>query len=88
MVGGREACQEAEGQVGLVAEADDRVDQPLAIEDDRDPAPRQQDVGESRPDPLRQLLRPQRILPVVRTFSCSFRIPNISISGFGGQPGT
>jgi hypothetical protein len=24
----------------------------------------------------------------VRTFSCSFRIPNISISGFGGQPGT
>ena len=88
MVGGRETGQEAEGEVGLVAEPDDRVDQPVAFDDDRDLVPRQQDVGEPGADPIRQLRRPQRILPVVRTCSCSFRIPNISISGFGGQPGT
>ena len=88
MVGGRETGQEAEGEVGLVAEPDDRVDQPVAFDDDRDLVPRQQDVGEPGADPIRQLRRPQRILPVVRTCSCSFRIPNISISGLGGQPGT
>ena len=88
MVGGREARQEPEGQVRLVPEPDDRVDQLVAFDDDGDLASRQEDVGEPRADPFRQLGRPQRILPVVRTFSCSFRIPNISISGFGGQPGT
>jgi len=47
-----------------------------------------QHVGEPLAQAPGDLLRAHRKVPCVRTFSCSFRMPNISISGFGGQPGT
>ncbi len=88
MVGRGQAREETEREVGLVSKAEQRVDQLLPADDHRDLVASEPDVGEMLPDPPGQLRGLHRIVPVVRTFSCSFRMPNISISGFGGQPGT
>ena len=58
------------------------------IEKNGDLAARDQDVGRSRADPLGQLVGTHLNGSDVRTLSWSFRIPYMSISGFGGQPGT
>ena len=88
MVGRRHAAEEAEGQLGVVPELREGLLESFRLEEQRDLVPGQQHVREGRAEPVGELDGLHRTVPVVRTFSWSFRMPNISISGFGGQPGT
>ena len=80
--------EEVERQIGVVAERGQRLEQVVAIDDDRDLVAGDEHLAEAFADAFRELGGHHLNVSEVRTFSCSFRMPCISISGFGGQPGT
>ncbi len=60
----------------------------VAPDDRGDLLARDEHVGEVTAHAVRELGRHHRNVSDVRTFSWSFKIPCINISGLGGQPGT
>ncbi len=80
--------EEAEGEVRLGLEVGQRPGELLAGDGDRDLVPGQEDVREPLAEPLGELVRGHARVPRFWIFSCSWRMPYISISGRGGHPGT
>ena len=66
----------------------ERLEQRLARDHGGDFLARQDRVGAPLAHPLGDLRGVHLKGSVVRTFSCSFKMPYISISGLGGHPGT
>src|SRR5581483_1183294 len=87
-IGRGHAGEEIEREVAIVPEPGELGEESRPVNDRRYLSSRDRHVRDARPHPLRELPRPHRTRPCVRTFSWSRRIPYISISGLGGQPGT
>ena len=87
-VGRGEARAEPQREAGVIAQPREHAEQVVTIDDGGHLAAGHRDVGTALAHALGQLGGLHLNGSVVRTFSCSFRMPCISISGFGGHPGT
>ena len=72
----------------VLAQPDEGLEQVVAVDDGGHLTARHDGVGASSPHTVGDLGRRHLNGSVVRTFSCSLRMPCISISGLGGHPGT